>query len=163
MTNHLKTFFHNFTEKPFTGYWNGKRYTFKPGIQKEYPPLIARHFAKHLTNEVLTASGKDQYASPKKPDEVPQFMEIFNKAFIVEEVAAEDDLDLDTGGEDADEPSMSIRTKPRESIDPYDAGKNQTTGPGNAPQVIGDEEPAKDDESEYEEPNSEGEEEAPKS
>ncbi len=154
-----KYIFHNFTDKPFTGYWNGKPITFKPGIKKDYPRLITRHFAKHLTNQILTDGGKDEtikngerYTSPKKPDEVPVFMEIFNKAFIVEEIPDEDNLEIIEGGQTPDEPSMNINTKSREIIDPYDASQNKTT-PKGVPQTIGAEVGGDDegsDESEYE-------------
>lgn len=86
--------FHNFTTKPFTGYWNGKPKTFKPGDKVWMEEYLARHFAKHLTNHVLLTSGnaKDEtYTSPKKPEQVPQFMDIFNKAFIPDESAEEKD------------------------------------------------------------------------
>jgi len=135
MTTH-KYLFHNFTDKSFTGYWNGKAYTFKPGVKKYYSRLIARHFAKHLTNQVLTATGQERMTSPKKPDEVPAFMEIFHKAFISEEVADEDNLDIDSGGKLIEEPSMNINVKPREQINPYDASVNEVKGPVNPAQTI---------------------------
>ena len=144
-----KYIFHNFTTKPFTGYWNGKAYTFKPGIKKYYDKGIAEHFAKHLTNEILTASGKETYTSPKKPQEVPVFMEVFNKALITEEVPDEDNLDIPGGNIESDVPSMNVRVAPRKEIDPYDAHAQPATGPGSAPQVIGE---AVEDEAEYEAP-----------
>ncbi len=145
-----KFIFHNFTKDPFIGYWNGKAYTFKPGIKKYYPELIARHFAKHLTNQLLIEKEQIRYTSPKKPNEVPIFMEIFNKAFLVEELPDEDNLDIDgSGGEELTEPSMNITTKKREVIDPYDASTNKVV-PAGPPQVIGDVTPEDDtDESEY--------------
>ena len=156
-------FFYNFTDKPFTGYWNGKAYTFKPGVKKEYPRLIARHFAKHLTNQILIETGEEQYTSPKKPDEVPAFMAIFKKAFLVQEVADEDNLDIDSGGKDLHEqPSMNIETKARESVDPYDASENPMTPPGpsqtiDVPVPEGDEGGDDDsEESEYAESGSDG-------
>lgn len=143
-----KYIFHNFTDKPFTGYWNGRAYTFKPGTKKYYDRLIARHFAKHLTNQVLIEQGKERATSPKKPDEVPEFMNIFHKAFLVEEVSPEDDLDIGPGV-DPDEPSMNIRTQPRQTVDPYDASAAPQAGPAGPPQVI--ESDAVTEESEYEE------------
>lgn len=77
------TFF-NFTDRPFTGYWNGKGKTFGPGARQLMPAFLAEHFALHLTNQELIRDGKEVYTSPKKPMEVPQFMDIFNKAFIAE-------------------------------------------------------------------------------
>ena len=143
MTN--KYFFHNFTSNVFTGYWNGKAYQFKPGIKKEYAKGIAEHFAKHLTNEVLTGRGLEAYTSPKKPSDVPQFMDIFNKALLIEEIPDEENLDIMS--EDVESPSMNIRTTPAVMTDPYDSHSQQNFGPGSAPQVIGS---ATDDESTFE-------------
>lgn len=143
-----KYIFHNFTTKPFTGYWNGKAYTFKPGIKKYYIKGIAEHFAKHLANEVLTASGKEAYTSPKKPLEVPAFMEIFNKALLTEELPDADNLEIEGGDVESDLPSMNVKVKPRTSEDPYDSHSQPAVGPGSAPQVIG--EAVADDESDYE-------------
>jgi len=126
-----KYIFHNFTENSFTGYWNGKAYTFKPGTKKYYPKGIAEHFAKHRTNEILTETGKgnERYTSPKKPLEVPAFMDIFNKARLIEEVPDEDNLDIDEIS-GAAEPSMNVKVEPKPEIDPYDSSKNNVTGPG---------------------------------
>lgn len=83
--------FTNFTDKEFVGYWDGKPKKFAPGASLYMPDYLARHFAKHLTNRELLrtdASGSlvykngDKFTSPKKPDEVPVFMELFNKAYI---------------------------------------------------------------------------------
>lgn len=137
MKTHKYRFF-NFTDKPFTGYWNGKAYTFKPGVTQYYPRLIARHFAKHLTNQVLIETGKEKYTSPKKPDEVPLFMEIFHKAFIVEEMEDVDNLDIDSLEKPNSSPSMNIELKQREVIDPYDSSSNTVVPPG-PPQVLGTE------------------------
>jgi len=152
VNNYMKfATFINFTEKPFTGYWNGKPYTFQPGQKKEHlNSMIAAHFAKHLANQVLTESGKEQYCSPKKPNEVPQFMQVFNKAYFLEgngqEVDRETGLPADgtvTGVQATatpDEPSMNIKTVPRAIIqnDPYDAHAAPQFGPGGKPQVIGE-------------------------
>jgi len=83
--------FLNFTNKPFTGYWNGKPHTFKAGEKKYMPEYLASHFAKHLTNQVLIEQGKETSTSPKNPEQVPLFMEIFNKACIIENEAEEQD------------------------------------------------------------------------
>lgn len=82
--------FHNFTDKLFTGYWNGKAKTFKPGSQRYLPDYLARHYAKHLTNQVLLEEGKETMTSPKFPDQVPDFMAIFNKIYIPQEGDDED-------------------------------------------------------------------------
>lgn len=79
--------FINFTDEPFTGYWNGKPKTFKPGEKKYMPAYLAEHFAKHLANKVLEKKGDANSLasmSPKKPEQVPLFMELFNQACIIE-------------------------------------------------------------------------------
>lgn len=88
--------FFNFTNKPFTGYWDGKAKTFKPGEKQYMEEWRARHYAKHLTNQVLLDEGKENSTSPKFPDQVPDFINLFNQACIVEEDQAEsqDESDL---------------------------------------------------------------------
>lgn len=102
--------------------------------------LIARHFAKHLVNRELIKKGKYTATSPKKPNEVPEFMAEFDKAFFVEEVAEADDLSIrDKGPVDVEEPSMNIKIEPREPVSgPYDASAGNATGPGDKPQVLND-------------------------
>ena len=145
--------FINFTEKAFTGYWNGRAYTFQPGQKKEHlNSAIAAHFAKHLSNQVLTDAGKEQYCSPKKPEEVPQFMEVFNKALFIEgggqEVDAETGLSVD-GKQNINEIGMNVRVIPRQPIttDPYDANAQPQVGPGTKAQIVGE---AEDEESSFE-------------
>ncbi len=77
--------FYNFTDKPFTGYWDGKAKVFAPGAKQYMEEWRARHYAKHLTNKVLLEQGKENSTSPKFPKQVPDFMDIFNQACIVEE------------------------------------------------------------------------------
>lgn len=102
--------FFNFTNKPFTGYWNGKPKTFKAGSKQYMEAWRARHYAKHLTNQVLLEKGLENYTSPKFPEQVPQFMDIFNKACIIEENqdAEQDESDLINKQH---EPSMNIPSK----------------------------------------------------
>lgn len=83
--------FFNFTSNPFTGYWDGKPKTFKPGEKVYMPEYLAKHYAKHLTNKVLLEQGKETATSPKFPEQVPQFMEIFNQACILEDESEEQD------------------------------------------------------------------------
>lgn len=77
--------FFNFTDKPFTGYWDGRARTFKAGEKMYMEEWRARHYAKHLTNKVLLEQGKENSTSPKFPEQVPDFINIFNKACIVEQ------------------------------------------------------------------------------
>lgn len=77
--------FHNFSSKPFTGYWDGKPKTFKPGEKVYLPEYLAKHYAKHLTNQILIEQGKERSTSPKFPEQVPDFINLFNKACIIED------------------------------------------------------------------------------
>lgn len=152
--------FHNFSSEPFTGYWNGKPKTFKAGERVYMPAYLAEHFAKHLTNRELQKTAKgENYTSPKFPRQVPEFMEMFNKAFIPEKViAGETEIDREIASATASKgmPSMNIDVKAPanidegpaaaqaaiasekapEELDIHDAS-NQKTGPGSAPQIIG--------------------------
>lgn len=90
--------FTNFSTTPFTGYWNGRGKTFAPGQSSYMPDYLAAHFAKHLTNRELLAKGLERSTSPKKPEEVSEFMELFNQAYTPDTtdedmIQAEDGID----------------------------------------------------------------------
>ena len=99
--------FTNFTDKEFVGFWDGKGKKFAPGASLYMPDYLAQHFAKHLVNRELLRTDNngnlihkdgDKMTSPKKPEEVPVFMELFNKAYTpddVEELGDKKD-DVDT-------------------------------------------------------------------
>lgn len=112
--------FFNFTNEPFTGYWDGKEKTFKAGEQRYMPEWLARHYAKHLTNQELLKLGHETSTSPKFQEQVPKFMEIFNKCFIMPEDAVEQD-DASSATDIADrthrEPSMNISEQPKKTAD----------------------------------------------
>jgi len=108
--------FYNFTDKPFTGYWDGKPRTFKAGAKMYMEEWRARHYAKHLTNQVLLEKGKENATSPKFPNQVPEFMEIFNKACIIEEDQPEnqDESDLiNKQHEVKEEPTLVDKEEPQ--------------------------------------------------
>lgn len=89
--------FVNFSDEAFSCSWDGKPYNFAPGEKKFMPDFLATHFAKHLANRELLKKGHETATSPKKPEQVPLFMEFFNKACIIEEDQIEKtQLDLDT-------------------------------------------------------------------
>jgi len=64
--------------------WDGEPYTFEAGEARYMPDWKAKHFAKHLVNRELVKKGMDSDTSPKKPEDNPRFMELFNKAYIEE-------------------------------------------------------------------------------
>lgn len=101
-------YFTNWTNEPFDGYWNGRKRTFQPGDSVRVPELIARNWATALTNRELVrvkrdedgrmvrekaedGSGRmipvyiipdgDKYTSPKFPEQVPIFYDMFVKGF----------------------------------------------------------------------------------
>lgn len=102
--------FHNFTSKPFVGHWDGKKRTFAPGAQKLLPAFLAEHYATHLANSVLIENGDYTYTSPKKPDQVPKFMELFEKGC---QFQADDDEDED----DVEMPIVSVRPTVKTIVD----------------------------------------------
>lgn len=111
--------FFNFTDKPFTGYWDGKPKTFKPGDKVYMPQYLAEHYAKHLTNKVLLEEGKETSTSPKYPEQVPQFMEIFNKACIVEDETEDQDeaqLATDVTNRNHTAPKTSTDNEPSQLV-----------------------------------------------
>lgn len=73
--------FTNYSNEDFTAYWDGVAHTFKPGQTKAMPEYLAEHFSKHLANRELIRMGRDMDTSPKRPQDVPAFMEEFGKAF----------------------------------------------------------------------------------
>ena len=77
--------FVNATNEDFTGMWNGQKKLVKPGQSLYMADYLAFHFAKHLTNRELTKAGLHNFTSPKKPEEVPQFMELFDKFIVLDE------------------------------------------------------------------------------
>lgn len=84
--------FTNFSDEPFTGYWNGKGKTFQPGEMLWMDDFLAQHYGKHLTNRELLKLGKERSTSPKRPEDVPEFMELFNQAYMPDTSGAEIDM-----------------------------------------------------------------------
>ena len=115
--------FYNFTSKPFIGYWDGKAKTFAPGAKQYMEEWRARHYAKHLTNKVLLEQGKENSTSPKFPEQVPDFMEIFNKCCIVEQ------------DQDEEQDASDLIDKQHEEIKPTPKAKTKT------PTVVDNKEP----------------------
>lgn len=150
--------FHNFDTESFTGYWNGKPHTFKAGEKKYMPSYLAEHFAKHLTNRILTRNGKELYCSPKKPQEVPAFWEIFTKACIKQEESSGDDqADMEIREKnmtsDLRPPVNPRRMQTVVEKDPFDANAEKQTGPAGESTVIGEN---ADDEAEYDTDSNKG-------
>lgn len=86
--------FTNFSNESFTGYWNGKGKKFEAGQSLWMPDYLARHFAKHLTNRELLKKGLENATSPKRPEDVPAFMELFNQSYTPDsddEISQEED------------------------------------------------------------------------
>jgi hypothetical protein len=86
--------FINWTDRDFTGYWNGKGKEIKAGDKLWMPDYLAKHFAKHLTNRELLRTDSngnliykdgDKMTSPKFPEQVPVYQELFNKSIQMDE------------------------------------------------------------------------------
>ena len=144
--------FHNFDSEPFTGYWNGKPKTFRPGEQVHMSSPLAEHFAKHLTNKILMRLGGkyETFTSPKNPGQVPEFMDIFRKAFIPDEKQLEEGS-VDDEIAKSVQPSMDIEVKKPENIDQGPAAAlaaEDAAGPEEESQIIST--PDDDEESSFE-------------
>lgn len=158
--------FTNFTDTEFVGYWDGKAKKFPPGSSVYMPDYLARHFAKHLTNRELLRTDEagnlvykdgDKMTSPKKPEDVPQFMELFNKAFMPDEMDELGDKkdDIDTlisvanknRGKTVESTNVATPSdNPRASRPPVPATEQDP----NEPQYINGPEDDEDDEESFE-------------
>lgn len=129
ITEMKNALFTNFTDQEFTGYWDGKGRKFSPGQSLHMPAYLAQHYAKHLVNRELLRADKDgtllhkngdKMTSPKFPEQVPLFMELFNKACQIEkdEVVGEktDDADVlvEVANKNADEGNVQVVLPPDE-------------------------------------------------
>ena len=95
--HNMKTaLFTNFSNKTFTGYWDGKPRKFEPGESLYMPDYLAEHFAKHLTNRELLAIGQENSMSPKKPEDHPHFMKFFNQAYTPDKEQTTEEPKKDT-------------------------------------------------------------------
>lgn len=144
--------FTNFSNEDFIGHWDGKGKKFTPGQTMYMPDYLAAHFAKHLVNRELLRKKADgnpvypngeKFVSPKRPQDVPIYMELFNKAYT-------EDEDLDELGEKKDDIDTLInvanknRNKATEEAKPVAEAKQDPNGP----QIIL---PPEDDEDDSEE------------
>lgn len=143
--------FVNFTNEEFIGYWDGKGKKFAPGQSVTMPIYLAEHFAKHLVNRELLRKDKkgnlvhvngDKFVSPKKPLEVPLFMELFNKACIRDEEEG-----VGSQGDDVDALIISAN-KNKEKELKENGGKEKKPNP-KEPQIVTGPEDDEDDEDSF--------------
>lgn len=140
--------FTNWTKEEFVGEWNGKKKKFPAhpaeGSSVWLPDYLAAHWSKYLTNRELQRmiDGKEVYpggetmTSPKFPDQVPLYMELFNKAYTSseEDEVGENQDDLDT--------LIAVANKNREGKvikeqPPLNSNPSMTTPPNpNEPQIV---------------------------
>jgi hypothetical protein len=140
--------FTNFTNDEFIGYWDGKGKKFAPGQSIAMPDYLASHFALHLVNRELLKRNKDgsllipngdKYVSPKKPEDVPVFMDLFNKAFVLDELdelgEKRDDIDVlidvanKNRGNDQHPTNVESNDKGKTGSNPVPAEKQDPTKP----------------------------------
>lgn len=77
--------FINFSDEDFVGKWDGKSTKFPAHSSRYLTDGLAYHFAKHLVNRELTKKGDFASTSPKNPQDVPSFMELWNKAIVLDD------------------------------------------------------------------------------
>ena len=126
--------FFNFTSEEFIGFWDGKPHKFQAGASKFMPYYLAEHFAWYLTNRELLKTNRsgvlihkdgEKMTSPKNPDQVPLFMEIFNKACIVDKTKNEDTTNV---GDDI-EAVMEAEEKNNIAEQPAEQPAKEVTSP----------------------------------
>jgi len=126
----MKAIFTNFTDEEFEGFWDGRGRKYPPGKSEKMPDFLARHFAKHLTNKELLRTNKkgdlvhkngDKMTSPKRPEDAPMFMELFNKAYtpIQEQEIIETKQSLADMVEEVSEPSTGELQTPVDDEDDF--------------------------------------------
>lgn len=118
--------FTNFTDQDFIGHWDGKAKKIKAGQSIYMPDYLAKHFAKHLVNRELLRKDDngnliykdgEKYTSPKKPEEVPTYMKLFEKAYEPDEDTDEDDM---TSPTDDPEALIKAQNKNKQSQKPQE-------------------------------------------
>lgn len=141
--------FTNFTDKEFTGYWDGKGKKFQPGDSLYMPDYLARHFARGLTNQELLSTNPDgtpkykdgeKMTSPKFPEQVPLFMELFNKAYQPDNTEdlgdKQDDIDSLIGAANKNRGVKSKMPEEVPSASPRTQSPNETSQDPTHPQII---------------------------
>ena len=81
-----KSLFTNFTEREFTWNYNREPYVFPAGHKEYMEDWKAKFFAKHLVNRELMDSQNahlQAQVSPANPEDAPEFMKLFTKAFTL--------------------------------------------------------------------------------
>lgn len=147
--------FYNFSDFEFIGMWGGKTRAFPAKSTTYMPAFLAQHFAKHLTNRELHRKGLDNATSPKFPEQVPQFNEMFRKAYVRDRDMEAKKTDLDsmidavnlnrqpgstaapeasTTSELADKPAPAATTEL--DINAPDLADPATVGPGKSAQIV---------------------------
>ena len=125
--------FINFTDQEFVGFWNGKGRKYPSGASEYMPDYLAKHFAKHLVNRellrtkpdgTLVHKDGDKMTSPKFPEQVPLFTDLFNKSYIPDETddlgSTEDGLDslIGAANKNRQDRVAKVETAKIESVPP---------------------------------------------
>lgn len=77
--------FTNFSNEDIEVFWDGKGRIYKAGTSKYLPDYLAEHSARLLTNRELLRLGHERSMSPKKPEDFPEYMKLFNRAYTPDE------------------------------------------------------------------------------
>lgn len=119
--------FTNFSKEEFIGYWNGKGKKFAPDTAVFMPAYLAQHFATHLVNrELLRRNSRgtllikngEKFVSPKNPERVPKFMELYNQAFELQDYNGVenvgDDVDVSISSMNSNMEAMKKETQSKD-------------------------------------------------
>lgn len=158
--------FTNFSSEPFTCFWDGKGKTVAAGESIYMPDSLARHFAKHLVNRELVRvetddkgrmvrikdertgnlvpvtkiPGGETATSPKNPEQVPLFMDLFNRAYQTEGETEEKkndleaELDLLNKQKKQEKKGEAKEEKSDELVTPTDEEDDESNFPSGQPQ-----------------------------
>lgn len=136
--------FVNFSKTAFTWTWNKIPYTFLPGEEnaKYMERSLAIHFATHLVNRELLARGRENDTSPRKPEENPYFMELFNRC-VIEVDAEKGPTDQTKLTQDAIDRNMKAQMAKKNGTKPKTtASKAKTTKKGQKADETADKQPS---------------------
>lgn len=134
--------FHNITNKPFVGYWDGKGKKYEAGARKLLPDYLAKHYATHLTNQILIEREEYTSTSPKFPEQVPKFMEVLNQCYIPQDDEEEEDVEMPVQNVPSSRIQDPVSEKEPQYIPPVD-GDDEDSFEGLSDQSSEMESPAK--------------------
>ena len=125
--------FTNFSNEDIEVFWDGVGRKYKAGESKYLPDYLAEHSARLLTNRELLRLGQERSMSPKKPEDFPEYMKLFNKAYTPDENEAPEAPKKNALDVEIEVANKNRENKP-ESVDPSPPVTN--TNDKSAPEVV---------------------------